>query len=147
LAIAGAAAQVAAQGVADFGIGWIGICGKQVLYRHHEAGSAEAALRASPVTISFLNSGQSTVFADAFDRGDLLALAARGQQGAGEGRHAINQNGTGPAGGIVTAALGAGELQVLTERIEQQAIGHNRQLVRAAIHSEFEKLFFHENSF
>jgi len=144
LAIARAAAQVAAQGVADFGIGGMGICGKQMLYRHHEAGGAETALRASPVTVSFLDSGQSAVLADTFDRGDLLAFAACCQHSAGKGRHAINQNSAGATGGIITSALGAGELQVLAERIEQQAIGHDRQLMRAAIHSEFEKLFFHK---
>jgi hypothetical protein len=35
----------------------------------------------------------------------------------------------------------------LAESVEQQAIGHDRQLVRTAVNPKLEELFFHEKQF
>src|SRR5437762_5586952 len=78
LAVAGAAAEIAAEGLANFCIGRIGIGRQQMCDRHHEAGGAEAALSPAPVAVSFLDCSESAVFGDAFDAGDLLPFATRG---------------------------------------------------------------------
>ena len=143
LAVAGAAAKVATQGIADFCIGRIRICREQVCDGHHEAGSAEAALRASPIAVGFLDCSQGPVLADAFDGGDFLAFATRGEHGAGEHGQSINQNSAGAARGVVAAALGSGKLQVYAQGVKQEAIGLDREFMRAAIDAKFEELFFH----
>ena len=110
LAVAGTAAEIAAKGFANVCFGRIRICGEQMFDRHHESGSAEATLRTSPVAVGFLDGGQRSVFTDAFDSGNLLAFATCGQHCAREHGRAVNQNRASSAGGIVAAALGAGEL-------------------------------------
>src|SRR5262249_43304672 len=117
LRIAGAAAQIAAQGFADFCVSRIWLHRKQMFDRHHESGSAKSALRAAPVAVSFLDRGERAMFGDAFDGGDLLAFAARSQQSTRQHRSAIKENRTGAAGGIVAAPLGASELQVLAQHV------------------------------
>src|ERR1700690_995171 len=104
-----------------------------MFYRHHEAGGAEAALGASPVAVGFLDGGQRAVFAHAFDGGDLLAFATGGEHGAGEHRRAVNKNSAGTAGGIVASALGAGEIEVETEGVEQESIRLDGDLIRAGV--------------
>src|SRR5438552_13495389 len=64
LAVSGAAAQISAEGVTDFLFRWLRIFGQQMLYRHDESRSAEAALRAAPVAIGFLNRRQAAVLTD-----------------------------------------------------------------------------------
>src|SRR5215471_4244389 len=81
LVIAGAAAEVPAEGAANFIFGRVRIPGEQVFHGHHEAGSAVSTLRSSPIAIGLLNRCQASVLADAFDSGDLLAFAAGGEQG------------------------------------------------------------------
>src|SRR6202142_776582 len=116
-----------------------------MFYRHHEAGGAEAALGASPVAVGFLDCGQLAVLAHAFDGGDLLAFATGGEHGAGEHRRAVNKNGAGAAGGVVASALGAGEIEFNAERVEQESIRLDGDLVRAGVDAELEELLFHEN--
>ena len=144
LAVAGAAAKVAAQRVANFGIGRIRIGREQVFNRHHEAGSTETALRASPIAVGFLNCSQGPVLADAFHGGDFLPFATCRQQRAGEHRQFVNKNSACAARGVIAPSLGAGQLQVYPQGVKQEAIGLDRQLMRAAIDAKFEESFFHE---
>src|SRR5712671_6877351 len=67
LAVTGAAAQIAAQGHADFSLRRIRILGQERLHCHHEAGSAKAALRSTPVAVRFLDRRQTAMLAYAFD--------------------------------------------------------------------------------
>src|ERR1019366_1743328 len=75
LAVAGAAAQIAAQCSTHLGFRRIGILSHQRLHGHDESRSAEAALRAAPVAVSFLNRRQAAMLAHALDGRDLLLLA------------------------------------------------------------------------
>src|SRR5579872_981540 len=80
LVVSGAAAQIAAERRANVGFRGIWVLGKQRLHRHNEAGGTVAALRSTPVAISFLDCGKAAMFADSFDRGDLLPFATSCQQ-------------------------------------------------------------------
>jgi hypothetical protein len=113
---------------------------------HHESGSAEAALRSTPISIGFLDRGQSAMFADAFDGGDFLPFATCRKHSAGEHWRAIYQHRACTATRILAAALRSGKVHVNAKRVEQKSIGLDRQLVQAAVDTEFEKLFFHANS-
>src|SRR5258708_31002006 len=116
-----------------------------MFYCHHEAGGAEAALGASPVAVGFLDCSQRPVLAYAFDGGDLLAFATGGEHGARKHRSAVNQHGAGAAGGVVASALGAGEVEFPAQRIEQESVRLDGDLVRARVDAELEELFFHVN--
>src|SRR5579872_1003215 len=98
LAVAGAAAEIAAQSAANFIVGGIWIMSEEVANRHHETRRAVATLRSAPVAVSFLDGGEAAMLADAFDRGDLLAFATGGEYGAGEHGDAVDLNRAGAAG-------------------------------------------------
>src|SRR5215469_5786485 len=55
LAIAGTPAQVAAQCNSDLLLGGLRIYREQIFDRHHESGRAISALRAAPISVSFLD--------------------------------------------------------------------------------------------
>src|SRR5713226_1627659 len=105
LGVAGAATQITTESVAYLDFGWLRIFSQQMLHRHDEAGRAEAALRATPVTVSFLDGSQAAVLAHTLDGRDLLPFAARGQHSAGQHGDPINQNSTSAAGGVVAATF------------------------------------------
>lgn len=83
----------------------------------------------------------------AFDRSDLALLTACRQHGAGQHGHAVNLYSTGATGGIITATLGSGKLQLLAQAVEQQLAGFDRNLMRAAIDAKLYELFGHEDSY
>jgi hypothetical protein len=57
--------------------------------------------------------------AQAFDGGDLGALVHDGQRQAGVDALAVHQHGAGAALPVVAALLGAGQVQVLAQGVEQ----------------------------
>ena len=111
----------------------LGIVGQQPSHGHHESGSAEAALRAAKIAVGLLQRGQPAVVGDAFDGGDLLPLATGRQHGAREHGDAVHLHRACAAGRIVTAALGAGQVEVLAQNIEQQLVRLDRQFVGASV--------------
>src|SRR5207253_1068865 len=109
--VAGAAAQIAAERFANLVLCWIRILLEQRRDRTHESGGAEAALRSTPISVSFLDGGQRAVLGDAFDSRDLRSAlvfiecdAAR-QHRAREHRRAVDQYSAGAATGVIAAAL------------------------------------------
>ena len=75
------------------------------------------------------------MLANAFDCGDLLAFATGSEHRAREHGRAVNQNRASSAGGIVAAALGAGELQVHAQCVEQESIRLDGDLVGATVNA------------
>src|SRR5215469_18959852 len=143
LRVSGTAAQIAAQGFADFVVGGAGIGRQQLLHRHHEAGGAETALCPSPVAVGFLDCCKCAVLGDAFNRRDLLAFATGSQQRAGEHGRSVDEDGARAAGGIIASALGAGKFELTSQRVEQERVWRDRDLVCAAIHGKLKELLFH----
>jgi hypothetical protein len=143
LRVSGAAAKISAESVTNLIFSGVGIDCEQMLYRHHETWGAEAALRASPISVSFLDCGKRAVLAYAFNSSDLLPLAAGSEQRAGEHGNAIHENGARTAGRIITATLGAGEQQILPQGVKQQLAGLDGELAGAAVYPEFDEFFLH----
>src|SRR5579864_4881857 len=114
--------------------------------RHHESGSAEAALCTAPVAVSLLDCGQSSMLADSFNGRDLLAFATCREQRAREHRRSVDEYGACSTRGIVTAALRSRELQVLAQGVEKQLVRLDCKFVRAPVDPKFEELFFHESA-
>src|ERR1019366_8782810 len=117
LCVAGAAAEIAAQRAADVFLRGIRIHREEMLYRDHETRCAVSALRAAPISVSFLDGGQAAVLTDAFDGRDLLPFATEGEQRTGEHRRAVHEHRAGPAGGVVAAALRAGEAEIAAQHV------------------------------
>ena len=63
---------------------------------------------------------QPAVGRQALDRRDLATVALRGQCQAGQDRLAVEEDCAGPAGSLVAALLGAGQAEVVAQRVEQR---------------------------
>src|SRR5258707_15392010 len=74
LRVARAAAQVPAQGMADLFFARLRIAVQQRFHRDHETRCAEAALRAAPVAIGFLDRRQRAVVSNTFHCSDVRSV-------------------------------------------------------------------------
>src|SRR5258708_3332143 len=151
LRIPGAAAEIATQRVAYVFFTRLGIFIEQRFHRDHETRSAIAALCSAPIAIGFLDGGERTVLCNAFYRGDLRSAilicgSTHGLHGAAQRRRSVHQDGTGPAGRIIASTLGAGQLQLLPQNVQQQGVRLRRQFVAAAVHAKLDEFFFHANA-
>jgi hypothetical protein len=77
---------------------------------------------------------------------DLTILVGDGEHQAGHLRLTIDQDRAGAATGIVTAAFGAGQAEILAQNIEEQSVGLDRELVRPAVNVELSEFFIHKPS-
>ena len=74
--------------------------------------------------------------AEPFDGGDLAALVLHGQREAAVDALAVDQHRAGAAGALVAALLGAEQVQLLAQQIEQRGAHVHRDLQVAAIDVE-----------
>ena len=116
--IAGAAAVVVAQRVADLRLGGVGVFVQQGLAAQHHAGDAEAALHRAGLAVGegvdlLLPLGQ------ALDGEDAAALQQIGVRHAGLTGLAVNEDGAGAAGTLRAAVLGAGQMQLIPQKTQQ----------------------------
>src|SRR5262245_55721096 len=87
---------------------------------HHKAWCAEPALLCIVIPERLLDGMQLPVLFEAFDGLDLVSLRFDGQNGAGIDRFTIHNDRTGAAGGAIADALGPGNIQVISKRVEQR---------------------------
>src|SRR5947208_5410579 len=118
--IAGAAAEIAFDGVSDLGLARLGIPGEQVHGGHDQAGSAEAALQPVLVPERLLQRMQPAVLAQPLDGPDLLALRLYGEDGAALDRVAVDQHGTRAALARVAADVRAREVELVAQHVREQ---------------------------
>ena len=95
------------------------------------AGGAVAALEAVVLDERGLQRVQRAGRAQAFDRHDLVALVHDGERQARVDAPAVDQHRAGAALPVVAALLGAGQVQVLAQRVEQRC---PRDPARGAAH-------------
>ena len=116
LAVAGAAAEHAAQRILDLGPRRRAAVAQQILRRHQHARRADAALRRAMVEEGLLQRRERAVRRKALDRLDRAAghLAHRDQAGAD--LPAVEQHRAGAAVAGVAADLGAGEAEIVAQR-------------------------------
>ena len=103
------------------------------LGRHDEARRAITALLAV-VVHEGCRDRMGLAVRNAFDGLDVLALRVDGQDGAAVHGFAVDDDGAGAAGGPVAHALGAGQIQMIAQRVEQgnarlQSDGHGLPLI------------------
>src|SRR6476646_4563332 len=99
---------------------------------HHLAGRAEAALECILVDEGLLNRMESAVVGKTLDRRHLRTLRRRRKNHAPVHTSAVQMDSTGAAFTEIAAFLGARELQVLAQQIEQCGPRINSELVVAA---------------
>ncbi len=119
LVVAGAAAQVARQPVADFALAGIGLAFEQRLGRDDEAGRAEAALQRPVLEELALDRMQFAALGNALDRCDRAALGLGGEHQAGADHLAVQHHGAGPAIARAAAFLRASQAKLEAQCVEQ----------------------------
>ncbi len=120
LAIAGAAAEDAAQGILGFGLGWIGVAVQKRCRRDEQAGCADAALRRAMVEERGLQRRQSAV-GETLDRGHHGASGRSRRHQAGADGFAVDKHRAGAAVAGVAADLGAGQAQFVAQHRRETA--------------------------
>ena len=117
LAVAGAAAEHAAQRILDLGAARRVTVGQHVLRRHQHAGRADAALRRAMIEKRLLQRRERAVgVGQALDRLDRPAVHLAHRHQAGADLPAVEQHGAGAAVAGIAADLGAGEAEVVAQR-------------------------------
>src|SRR6266852_4393062 len=126
LLISGAAAQVAADGVADLPLGRVRIRIQQGLGSDQHPGSAVAALQAVRLAEAVLQDAQRSVgFRQTLDGGDAVAVRLHGVDKAGTHRLSVEHHRARAADAVLVADVRAGEVKVLAQPVHQrQARGH-----------------------
>ena len=123
--VAGAAAEISGEAFLDFGEGWVRVFGEQVVGGEDHAWGADAALGSAVLEEALLDGVE--LFAvgggEAFDGGDLRAFSLEDRDEAGVDEFAVHEDGAGAALAFAAAFLGAGEVEVLAEDVEEALHG------------------------
>ena len=107
--VAGLAVEDAADGGADFGLGWVGIALQQRIGGEDLRRRGVAGLDRAGIDERLLQRVQVARRADAFERDDLVAVRLRRQHGLRVDRLAVEQNGVGAGQAVLVAEFDAVE--------------------------------------
>src|SRR5258708_3381936 len=119
--VAGTAAEMARQHIADLRLAGVGLVAQQGIQRDQDSRRAEAALQAVMLAEAVLQRGQAARLGrDALDGADLGALDLHGEREAGAAGPAVDLDGAGAADSVLAADMGAGGADHLAEEIRQQ---------------------------
>ena len=129
--VAGAAAQVAGDAVADLLLARVRVLLEQPVGARHHAGRAVAALQAVLLVERLLQRVQHAALLEAFDGEHLGAVALHRQHRAGLDRHAVDVDRAGAAVRGLAADVRAGVREPLAQRVDQQFARLDRRPRRA----------------
>src|SRR5213593_2348557 len=146
LRVAGAAAQVSGDSVADLFFGRVWILGEQRRRRHQDPGNAESALRHAEPHEGVLQRVQGVEASQSFNRPDGTTSCLEGQHEAARDGLAVEMDSARAAITRATAFLGPGELEVLAERVEQRHVGLDEDVGLLVVQGEAQDLLGHANS-
>ena len=136
LFVAGAAADVAADGVLDLLLGGLGILGDERRTRHDHAGDAKAALHGAHGAKS-VHKGFAHVLGQALDGHNVAAGGKSGGQYARLDGRTVHMDGAGAAGALGAAVLGGVNVQVVAQIAQQWLVLSRRALDAVNGKSEF----------
>ena len=135
--VAGAAAEVAPDGLAGLLLGGVGVVAQVGGDGGDEPGGAEAALQAVAVLEGLLDRAEAAVGRPAaLDGGDLGPVDPDREQQARTHRPPVDQHRAGPADAVLAAEMGAGQPQVVAQAVGQQPPGRHPHGVGHAVHHQ-----------
>src|SRR6478672_10825339 len=134
--IARTATEVSLDRVADLVVGRIGVARQQVDRGHDHARGAEAALQSVLLPEGRLHRVELIAVGKALDGLDLRAVGLDGEHRARLDRPAIDVDGAGAALAGVAADVGAGQVEILPQRLDEESPGLDVELVGCAIDDE-----------
>ena len=129
LLVAGAAADVAADGVLDLLLGGLGVLGDERRARHDHTGDAKTALHGTHGTKG-VHKGLAHVLGQALDSHDVATGGKGGGQYARLDGRAVHMDSAGAAGALGAAVLGGMDVQVVAQVAQQRLV-----LSRCALHA------------
>jgi hypothetical protein len=141
--VAGAAAQVAAHACPDLLFRRIGVLLQEPIGAHQHAWRAEAALQAVLLVKAFLNGVQHGALRQALDGGDGAAIALNRQVRAALDGLPVDVDGTGAAMTGFAAYVGTGQIELLSQEMDQQGAGLNGLLLPAAVDGNVDQFLGH----
>src|SRR5438093_815588 len=118
--VAGAAAEVARETLADLALRWRRVVLQQRHGRHDHPRRAEPALQPVLFPEAFLQRMQATVGREALDRGDRRAVGLDRKDGAGLRAPAVDENGAGAALTGVAPDVRPRQTQVFAEEVNKE---------------------------
>jgi hypothetical protein len=130
-----AAADVAAHGVVDIGVGGLGFFGKQGYGGHDLPGLAVAALGNVFFHPGLLD-GMAAIGGETFDGGDFFARDAGDRGDAGTRGFAVDVHGAGSAERHAAAEFGAGHVERVAKHPEQGHVRADVDGLRFAVQGE-----------
>ena len=136
LFVAGAAADVAADGVLDLLLGGLGVLGDERRARHDHAGDAKTALHGAHGAKG-VHKGLAHVLGQALDGHDITAGGKSGGQHARLDGRAVHMDGAGATSTFGAAVLGGMDMQVVAQVAEQRLVLSRRALDAVNGKSEF----------
>jgi hypothetical protein len=133
LRVARAAAEVAADRLADLVLGRARVVGQQRLCGHDHARRAVAALRCEVLGERRLDRVQRAVGRQALDGGDLVAGGLDGEDQARVDHRAVEVHGARRALALVARSLGPRQPELVAQHVDQRAVGLDQQVVADAV--------------
>src|SRR6266550_5668086 len=134
--VARAAADVALKGVADLVVARFGVAGEKVGGDHDHARRAEPALEAVLLPERGLDRVELVVGLHPLDRRDLAAVRLDGEHCAGLDGPSVEMDRAGAALAGVATDVGAGQLEVLADQLDEEPSGLDVRLARLAVDRE-----------
>src|SRR5829696_8904485 len=139
--VAGAAAEVAAEGLFDLVAGGRGVLREQLLGDEEEAGRAVAALRGAGVGEGLLQGVQAVLGRHAFDRLDAAFFGVEAEHEAREHRAAVHEHGAGAALAQLAAVLRAGQGEVFAQHLQKRLVRREGDLGLLTVEGETDVCF------
>ena len=136
LLVAGATADVAANGVLDLLLGGLGVLGDERCTRHDHTGDAKTALHGAHGAKG-VHKGLAHVLGQALNGHDVAAGGKGGGQHARLDGRAVHVNGAGTAGALGATVLGGVNVQVVAQVAQQRFVLGRRALDAVNGKSEF----------
>ena len=137
--VAGAAADIAFQFVPDSCLVELAAVSMDDINRRHDhARRAVAALQTVIVAERGLHRVQLVPLCDAFDGGDVGAVGLSDEHRAGFDRPAVDVHDTGAALAGVAADMGAGQIQMVAQQMDEEGSILDIGLDRLAVYRQFD---------
>ncbi len=106
--------------------------------RHQKSRRAVAALRGAQIRERVLQGMQPAIRGEALDRRHSPSVAVRAQHEAGQHRLVVEQHRAGTALTELAAVLGAAQVQIFTQDLEQRLVRRERDFGWLAVDEQFD---------